>query len=224
MFNFIVHSQYYRYIFGGSAPGGQVPKVGELSTEWGRVWRGVSPPQPTRGFSGSISPVVSTPETCPKMHFFCVFWRPQNAPFCTYVLWVRQTVFYVTFGGKAEVWGKITPCPNVVLCLSSRLVTRLDWSITVTVVAVSRPAFYGTDSAFVCCCIYFIVLITCYWLCQAKSKLQDVEAVQNEIVGQAHLENYALKLFLYADNEDRAARFGKYVAFCEPFGIFDACL
>ena len=43
--------------------------------------------------------------------------------------------------------------------------------------------------------------------------MQDVEAVQNEIVGQAHLENYALKLFLYADNEDRAARFGKYVAF-----------
>jgi len=42
--------------------------------------------------------------------------------------------------------------------------------------------------------------------------MQEVEAVQNEIVGQAHLENYALKLFLYADNEDRAARFGKYVA------------
>ena len=48
---------------------------------------------------------------------------------------------------------------------------------------------------------------------QSKKQLQDVEAVQNEIVGQAHLENYALKLFLYADNEDRAARFGKYVAF-----------
>jgi len=48
---------------------------------------------------------------------------------------------------------------------------------------------------------------------QSKKQLQDVEAVQNEIVGQAHLENYALKLFLFADNEDRAARFGKYVAF-----------
>ena len=50
------------------------------------------------------------------------------------------------------------------------------------------------------------------WLWQSKKQLQDVEAVQNEIVAQAHLENYALKLFLYADNEDRAARFGKYVA------------
>jgi len=49
---------------------------------------------------------------------------------------------------------------------------------------------------------------------QTKNQLQDVEAVQNEIVGQAHLENYALKLFLYADNEDRAARFGKYAALC----------
>lgn len=46
---------------------------------------------------------------------------------------------------------------------------------------------------------------------ESKKQLQDVEAVQNEIVGQAHLENYALKLFLYADNEDRAARFGKNV-------------
>jgi len=51
---------------------------------------------------------------------------------------------------------------------------------------------------------------------QSKKQLQDVEAVQNEIVGQAHLENYALKLFLFADNEDRAARFGKYVAFHVP--------
>lgn len=46
---------------------------------------------------------------------------------------------------------------------------------------------------------------------ETKKQLQDVEAIQNEIVGQAHLENYALKLFLYADNEDRAARFGKNV-------------
>jgi len=51
------------------------------------------------------------------------------------------------------------------------------------------------------------------WSRQTKKQLQDVEAIQNEIVGQAHLENYALKLFLYADNEDRAARFGKYVTF-----------
>ncbi|KAK3097384.1 hypothetical protein FSP39_009162 [Pinctada imbricata] len=37
------------------------------------------------------------------------------------------------------------------------------------------------------------------------------EAISNEVVGQAHLENYALKVFLYADNEDRASRFNKNV-------------
>ena len=35
------------------------------------------------------------------------------------------------------------------------------------------------------------------------------EATQNEVVGQAHMEHYALQIFLYADNEDRAGRFGK---------------
>lgn len=44
---------------------------------------------------------------------------------------------------------------------------------------------------------------------QDKKKQKENEAVQNEMVGQAHVENYALKLFLYADNEDRGGRFGK---------------
>uniref|UniRef100_A0A8C6ATW4 Vacuolar protein sorting-associated protein VTA1 homolog n=1 Tax=Monodon monoceros TaxID=40151 RepID=A0A8C6ATW4_MONMO len=42
-----------------------------------------------------------------------------------------------------------------------------------------------------------------------KKQLGDNEAVTQEIVGCAHLENYALKMFLYADNEDRAGRFHK---------------
>ena len=52
--------------------------------------------------------VVSSPsgvevEPWPETHFG-VFWRPQNAPFCTYVLmlWVRQTLFHVTFGGTRQ--------------------------------------------------------------------------------------------------------------------------
>ena len=40
-------------------------------------------------------------------------------------------------------------------------------------------------------------------------KATDEEAIHNEVVGQAHVENYALKVFLFADNEDRAARFNK---------------
>nr|XP_004651213.1 vacuolar protein sorting-associated protein VTA1 homolog [Jaculus jaculus] len=42
-----------------------------------------------------------------------------------------------------------------------------------------------------------------------KKQLGDNEAVTQEIVGCAHLETYALKMFLYADNEDRAGRFHK---------------
>ncbi|XP_064609842.1 vacuolar protein sorting-associated protein VTA1 homolog [Liolophura sinensis] len=44
-----------------------------------------------------------------------------------------------------------------------------------------------------------------------KTQYAGVEAVHNEIVGQAHFEDYALKVFLYADNEDRAGRFNKSV-------------
>ncbi|XP_070808273.1 vacuolar protein sorting-associated protein VTA1 homolog [Pituophis catenifer annectens] len=42
-----------------------------------------------------------------------------------------------------------------------------------------------------------------------KKQLGDNEAITQEIVGCAHVENYALKMFLYADNEDRAGQFHK---------------
>ncbi|NP_001087733.1 vesicle (multivesicular body) trafficking 1 L homeolog [Xenopus laevis] len=42
-----------------------------------------------------------------------------------------------------------------------------------------------------------------------KKQLGDCDSITQEIVGSAHLENYALKMFLYADNEDRAGRFHK---------------
>ncbi|XP_078505113.1 vacuolar protein sorting-associated protein VTA1 homolog [Lissotriton helveticus] len=42
-----------------------------------------------------------------------------------------------------------------------------------------------------------------------KKQLGDSESITNEVVGSAHVENYALKMFLYADNEDRAGRFHK---------------
>ncbi|XP_029800301.1 vacuolar protein sorting-associated protein VTA1 homolog isoform X2 [Suricata suricatta] len=50
---------------------------------------------------------------------------------------------------------------------------------------------------------------TLWWLITLKKQLGDNEAITQEIVGSAHLENYALKMFLYADNEDRAGRFHK---------------
>ncbi|GAA6081360.1 vacuolar protein sorting-associated protein VTA1 homolog isoform X1, partial [Tachysurus ichikawai] len=42
-----------------------------------------------------------------------------------------------------------------------------------------------------------------------KKELSTNESISQEIVGNAHIENYALKLFYYADNEDRSGRFHK---------------
>lgn len=44
---------------------------------------------------------------------------------------------------------------------------------------------------------------------QMKKELADNDSISQEVVGNAHIENYALKMFLYADNEDRAGRFHK---------------
>ena len=41
--------------------------------------------------------------------------------------------------------------------------------------------------------------------------LKDNEAVSSEIVASAHIDNFALKLFMWADKEDRAAHFNKNV-------------
>lgn len=49
------------------------------------------------------------------------------------------------------------------------------------------------------------------WLETTKKELYDNEAITNDIAAQAHLENWALKLFLYADKNDRAANFGKNI-------------
>ncbi|KAH8316814.1 hypothetical protein KR074_010899 [Drosophila pseudoananassae] len=49
------------------------------------------------------------------------------------------------------------------------------------------------------------------WLEQVKKQYADNEAITNEVAAQAHIENYALKLFLYADKQDREENFGKNV-------------
>ena len=41
--------------------------------------------------------------------------------------------------------------------------------------------------------------------------MSDEEAVTSEVVASAHVENYAVKLFLWADKEDRASHFNKNV-------------
>ncbi|XP_053683155.1 vacuolar protein sorting-associated protein VTA1 homolog [Sabethes cyaneus] len=61
------------------------------------------------------------------------------------------------------------------------------------------------------------------WLEKMKKSHADNESITNEVAAQAYLENYALKLFLYADKQDRAANFGKNVvkAFYTAGMIYD---
>uniref|UniRef100_A0A1B6DCH3 Vta1/callose synthase N-terminal domain-containing protein n=1 Tax=Clastoptera arizonana TaxID=38151 RepID=A0A1B6DCH3_9HEMI len=49
------------------------------------------------------------------------------------------------------------------------------------------------------------------WLEEEKKRLSDNEAITNDIAAQAHIENYALRVFLWADSQDRAAIFNKNV-------------
>lgn len=42
-----------------------------------------------------------------------------------------------------------------------------------------------------------------------KSSIKEEDALKTDIVGQAYVEDVALKLFNFADGEDRAGRFTK---------------
>lgn len=61
------------------------------------------------------------------------------------------------------------------------------------------------------------------WLEKEKKVLSGNEAITSEIVASAHIENYAMKLFEWADKEDRASKFGKNVvkAFYTAGNLFD---
>ena len=52
------------------------------------------------------------------------------------------------------------------------------------------------------------------WLEKQKTAMADNESITNEMAAQAYLENYALKVFLWADGQDRAGIFNKYVTSC----------
>ncbi|XP_031844117.1 vesicle trafficking 1 [Nomia melanderi] len=50
-----------------------------------------------------------------------------------------------------------------------------------------------------------------HWLETTKQESRENEAITNDVAAQAHLENWALKLFLYADKNDRAGNFNKSI-------------
>ena len=58
-----------------------------------------------------------------------------------------------------------------------------------------------------------------------KDQLKNNEAIQSELVGQAHIEDAAIKLFFFADTEDRSSRFDKYRAlyYCRVCYYYRRC-
>jgi len=63
------------------------------------------------------------------------------------------------------------------------------------------------------------------WLEKTKMELKAQETVADEVVAQAHIENAAIKLFNWADSEDRAGRYNKNVvkAFYSAGMLLDVC-
>ena len=63
---------------------------------------------------------------------------------------------------------------------------------------------HQSESTTICwkCCFYERIYRG-LWI-QDKKALAGNEAITNDVVGYAHVENFALKIFVNADNEDRA--------------------
>nr|SVE76102.1 EOG090X0GPB [Daphnia hispanica] len=63
------------------------------------------------------------------------------------------------------------------------------------------------------------------WLEKTKLDMKSNETVSDEIVAQAHMENVAIKLFNWADTEDRHKHYNKNVvkAFYSAGMLFDVC-
>lgn len=47
------------------------------------------------------------------------------------------------------------------------------------------------------------------WLERTKAEHKDMEGISNETCGQAIIEEYAIKLFNFAEGQDRESRFDK---------------
>jgi len=83
------------------------PKTVESSAEWSGLWGGMSPAQPNKGFGGVVSSPSGVRGRAPAGG---AFWCILKITECSFLhlyadaLRVRQTVFHVTFGGKADIW------------------------------------------------------------------------------------------------------------------------
>jgi len=80
-----------------------------VRVEWGAIWRGVSFLQPTKGSGGAsrAPPVGSGAEPRPKTDFG-VFWRTQNAHFCTYMTKSGGETICISVP-RSKFWGDLSP-------------------------------------------------------------------------------------------------------------------
>lgn len=58
--------------------------------------------------------------------------------------------------------------------------------------------------------VFFYLVVFCFTQMK-KGSLKDEEAIASDVVAQSHVENAALKLFEFADTQDRQSNFSKYV-------------
>ena len=85
-----------------------------IDAEWGRVCGGVSPLQPTRGYGGASWAAPAGPSPRPKTDFG-VFWRPQNAHFCTYMTKSAGDNLHYR-SPYSKFWGDASPLSPSDLC------------------------------------------------------------------------------------------------------------
>ena len=85
-----------------------------IGAEWGRVWWGVSPLQPTRGL-GERRELPQRGPPRPKTDFG-IFWRPQSAHFCTYM--TKSAGDNLHYRPLLQILGgACPPCPLVIACI-----------------------------------------------------------------------------------------------------------
>ena len=101
-----------------------------IGAEWGRVCGGVSPLQPTRGSGGAswAPPAGSGAEPRPKTDFG-VFWRPQNAHFCTNMTKSAGDNLHYRLP-YSKFWGDVSPCPPVIYAHVHMTLAPATFSLT----------------------------------------------------------------------------------------------
>ena len=114
-----------------SAECGSVPSAGSV------VWEGVSPLQTTKGSGGAswACPAGSGAEPRPKTDFG-LFWRPQNAHFCTYMTKSEGRGTICISVPRSKFWGRallslrdLRPCKSLSIGLIMQVIYQ--WAFAV---------------------------------------------------------------------------------------------